>query len=267
MTSYLGQLGVALPSPSRQPNVSDPEAGMTLIVFIGLLAILSIGLAVVSPSMVRVWDPMSEDRETRDLQLIANGIISYLRQNHAFPPSLLILSPDFAPLPQAQMTRNARGFPRYYAVHPSITGFQNSTGLTGGELINARFLLISHLAQDAAPAITTPASFETWWNMNDSTTPPLIIHRGTVSHLFYMVDLIPNGNGGSFSIDHQPTHSNGALLPTHSRLHLLGTEIGLDEDNSYNIPDFEFSLTTNTGYWFDPLCVPTKRWNPLSPPC
>lgn len=240
---------------------------MTLIVVIGLLAILSIGLALVSPSMVRVWDRTSEDRETRDLQLIANGVISYLRQNHAFPSSLPILSPDFVPLPPAQMTRNSRGFPRYYAVHPSIAGFQNSTGLTAGELVNARFLLISNLAQDAATAITTPASFETWWNMNDSTTPSLIIHRETVSHLFYIVNLIPKGNGGSFSIDHQPTHSNGALLPTHGRLHLLGTEIGLDEDNSYNTPDIAFSLTTTTGYWFDPLCVATKQWNPLSPPC
>ncbi|MFZ1744501.1 MAG: hypothetical protein WBO24_21460 [Nitrospirales bacterium] len=240
---------------------------MTLIVFIGLLAILSIGLALVSPSMVRVWDRTSEDRETRELQFIANGVISYLRQNHAFPSSLPILSPDFVPLPPAQMTRNARGFPRYYTVHPSIAGFQNSTGLTVGELVNARFLLISNLAQDAAPAITTPATFETWWNMNDSTTPPLIIHRGTVSHLFYMVNVTPKGNGGSFAIDHQPTHSNGALLPTHSRVHLLGTEIGLDEDNSYNTPDIAFSLTTHTGYWFDPLCVVTKRWNPLPPPC
>lgn len=263
----MGSPVVSLPSPPRQQVASDPEAGMTLIVLIGLLAMISIGLAVVSPSMVRVWDRNSEDRETRDLQLIANGVLAYLRQHNAFPPSLLTLSPDYVPLPPAQLTRNARGFPRYYSVHPSIAGFQNSTGLTGAELVNARFLLISNLSQDAAPAITTPASFETWWNTNESTTPPLTIHRGTISHLFYTVSLIPKGNGGSFSIDHQPTHSNGALLPTHGRFHLIGTEIGLDEDNSYNTPDIEFALTTNTAYWFDPLCVANKRWNPLSPPC
>ncbi len=237
------------------------------MVFIGLLAIISVGLTVVSPSMVRVWDHKSEDRETRDLQLIANGVIAYLRQNNAFPLSLPILSPDYVPLSPARITRNARGYPRYYSVHPSIAGFQNSTGLTGGELVNARFLLISNLSQDASPAITTPASFETWWNMNESTTPLLTIHRGTVSHLFYTVSLIPKGNGGSFSIDHLPTHSNGALLPTHSNFHLMGTEIGLDEDSTYTTPDMVFALTTNTGYWFDPLCVANKRWNPLSPPC
>ncbi len=259
--------GVSSRSHTRHQVASDPEAGMTLIVLIGLLAMISIGLTVVSPSMVRVWDPNSEDRETRDLQLIATGVLAYLRQHNAFPPSLLTLSPDYVPLPPAQLTRNARGFPRYYSVHPSIAGFQNSTGLTGAEIINARFLLISNLSQDAAPAITTPASFETWWNTNESTTPPLTIHRGIVSHLFYTVSLIPKGNGGSFSIDHQTTHSNGALLPTHGRFHLMGTEIGLDEDDSYSTPDVQFAITTNTGYWFDPLCVATKRWNPLSPPC
>ncbi|GJL70000.1 MAG: hypothetical protein NPIRA06_26350 [Nitrospirales bacterium] len=267
MTDLMGSPGVSLPPPSRQLSASDPEAGMTLMVFIGLLAIISVGLTVVSPSMVRVWDRNSEDREARDIQLIANGVIAYLQQNNAFPASLLILSPDYVPLPPAQMTRNARGFPRYYSVHPSIAGFQNSTGLTGGELVNARFLLISNLSQDAAPAITTPASFETWWNMNESTIPPLTIHRGTVSHLFYTVSLIPKGNGGSFSIDHQPTHSNGALLPPHGRFHLMGTEIGLDKDDSYNIPNIDFALTTNIGYWFDPLCVANKRWNPLSSSC
>jgi hypothetical protein len=258
---------VSLPPPPRQQVPFDPEAGMSLIVLIGLLAMISVGLAVVSPSMVRVWDHKSEDRETRHLQLIANGVISYLRQHKAFPPSLPILSPDYVPLAPAQLTRNARGFPRYYVVHPSITGFQNSTGLTGGELVNARFLLISNLAQDAAPAITTPASFDTWWNRNESTTPPLTIHRGMLSHLFLTVNLTPKGNGGSFSIDHHATHSNGALLPTHSRFHLRGTEIGLDEDGIYNTPDIVFALTANTGYWFDPLCVVNKRWNPLSPPC
>lgn len=263
----MGSPNVSSRFHTRHQVASDPEAGMTLIVLIGLLAMLSVGLAVVSPSMVRVWDRNSEDRETHDLQLIANGVIAYLRQHNAFPPSLLILSPDYVPWPPAQLTRNARGFPRYYSVHPSIAGFQNSTGLTGAELVNARFLLISHLTQDAAPAITTPASFETWWNTNESTTPPLTIHRGTVSQLFYTVSLMPKGIGGSFSIDHQPTHSNGALFPAHDRFHLLGTEIGLDEDNTYNTPDIEFALTTNAAYWFDPLCLANKRWNPLSPPC
>lgn len=260
--------GVSVRSPAAHQVPSDPEAGMTLIVLIGLLAMISIGLAVVSPSMVRVWDQNSEDRETRDLQMIATGVIAYLRQHHTFPPSLLALSPDYVPLPLAQLTRNARGFPRYYSVHPSIAGFQNSTGLTGAEIINARFLLLSNLSQDAAPSITTPVSFETWWNTNDSIIPALTIHRGTISHLFYTVSLIPKGNGGSFSIDHQPTHSNGDLLPTHSRFHLIGTEIGMDEDDSYTPPpDVRFALTTNTSYWFHPLCVFTKRWNPLSPPC
>ncbi|MDR4461572.1 MAG: hypothetical protein MRJ67_13825 [Nitrospirales bacterium] len=237
MTSPTVSPGLSLPSHTRHQIAPDPEAGITLIVVIGLFAILSVGLAVVSPSMVRFWGRNSEDHETRDLQLIANGVISYLGQNNTFPPSLLILSPNYVPSPPTQMTRNARGFPRYFTVHPSMAGFQNSTGITSGALINARFLLISNLAQDAAPAITTHASFETWRNTDESTTPSLTIYRGTVSHLFYTVSLFSKGNGGSFSIDHQPIHSNGALLPTHDRYHLIGTLIGLEEDDSDNTPD------------------------------
>lgn len=267
MTGLLDPPAVSFSSTSRQQTPSGPEAGLTLIVVIGLLAIISVGLTVVSPSMVRVWDRNSEDREAHDLQLIANGVLAYLRQNHAFPPSLTSLSPDYVPLSPARMMQNARGFPRYFSVHPAIAGFQNSTGLTNGEVGNVRFLLISNLLQDAAPAITSTSSFEIWWNLDESTTPTLIIHRGTASSLFYSVSLIPKGNGASFSIDHQPTHSHGGLLPGHGSFHLMGTEIGLDEDNLYTTPNMVFGLTTNTAYWFDPLCVANKRWNPLPSPC
>ncbi len=264
----MGSPGVSLPSPPRQQNAFDPEAGMTLIVFIGLLAIISVGLAVVSPSMVRVWDRTSEDREIRDLQLIATGVISYLRQNHAFPPSLLILSPDYVPLPPAQMTRNARGFPRYYSVHPSIAGFQNSTGLTGGELVNARFLLISDLSQDAAPGITTPTAFEAWWNTDETLVPNLHMHRSNIGYLFYSLAITPEGNGASFFIGTAPTtDSGGGLLPTHNAFHLVGTMIGFDEAPTYTLPEVQFALMTNTAYWFDPLCSSTKKWNPLDPNC
>ena len=205
--------------------------------------------------------------EDRQLELIEKGIITYLRQNKAFPPSLASLAPDYVPFSATQLTTNARGFPRYYAVHPSLAGFQNSTGLAAGELVNARFLLLSDLMQDVAPTITTPTEFETWWSTDESTTPNLLFHRGNIGNLFYSLSITPKGNGASFSINNLPTDSNGALLLTHSGFHLIGTEIGFDEDNNYITPDLLFSLTTNTAYWFDPLCVSNKRWNPLDSNC
>ena len=247
--------------------LSEPEAGMTLIVLIAVLAMISVGLAAFSTSMVRVWDRKYQEEEARTLQMIAGGISTYLHQNKAFPTSLTNLTPDYVALSSAGITRNARGFRRYFAVHPAMGGFQNSVGLSVGELGHVRYLLISNLSQDAAPVITTPAEFDAWWTTDESLTPNLKLHRENAGHLFYSLSIIPKGNGASFSIHNQRTDSNGGLLPTHGRFHLMGTEIGLDEDNIYTGPEVFFGLMTSSVYWFDPNCPVTKRWNPLNPPC
>ena len=244
------------------------EAGFGLIAMIGLLAVLSVGLAVFSPALVRIWDRHDQELEAHHLDVIGKGIITYLRQNNAFPPSLASLVPDYVPFSPAQVTTNARGFPRYYAVHPAVAGFNNSIGLSAAELVNARFLLLSHLTQDVAPTITSPAEFDTWWTANESLVPNLRIQRGNVGYLFYSLSITPEGNGASFFISAAPsTDSGGGLLPTHNAFHLAGTLIGFDEATSYALPEVRFALTANTAYWFDPLCVANKRWNPLAPPC
>lgn len=251
--------------PSR-PSVQ--EAGFGLIAMIGLLAMLSVGLAVFSPSLVRIWDRQHQELEDRQLELIEQGIITYLRHNKAFPPSLASLVPDYVPFSAAQVTTNARGFPRYYAVHPGMTGFNNSTGLSAAELVNARFLLLSNLTQDIAPTVTTPAEFETWWTTNESLAPNLHMHRTNVGYLFYSLAITPEGNGASFFIGTGPAiDSGGGLLPTHNAFHLVGTMIGFDEAANYAFPEVQFGLTTNSAYWFDPLCVANKRWNPLDSNC
>lgn len=254
------------PIPSQQV-VTAREDGFSLITVIGMLAVITLGLAVFSPSIVRVWDRHNQETEDQHLQVIAEGILTYLHQNKAFPPSLAALSPDYVRFSVAQTTLNRRGFPRYYAVHPSLAGFQNADGLTAGELVNTRFLLISDLSQDAAPTINTPAQFETWWTTNEDPTPNMKIFRGNIAHLFYTLGITPENNGGSFFIHNQHTDSNGGLLPTHGRYHLTGTEIGFDETSVYGTPEVFFALTTNTEYWFDPACTPTKQWNPLDALC
>lgn len=249
-----------LPPPCRQ-------AGFGLITMIGLLALLTMALALFSPLLVRVWDRNDRESELRKLQLIGSGLVTYLRQNKAFPPSLISLTPDHVSIPSGQISNNARGFPRYFAVHPGMAAFQNSAGLTAGELVNTRFLLISDLTQDASPVITTPAEFDNWWTTDESLTPNLLIHRGNVGNLFHTLSITPLGNGASFSVHSQATDSNGGLLPTHAAYHLTGTQIGFDEDNSYAVPEVQFSLTTNAAYWFDPNCSVGKKWNPLTTTC
>ena len=251
---------------SDLPLRRSSQRGFSLIALIGILAVLSIGLALASPAFVQILEREHQETERVQLNLIANGIEQYLEQNKAFPPSLTNLVPDYVPFSSTQVTTNAHGFPRYYVIHPAMAIFSNRTGLSTSELVNARFLLVSNLAEDAAPTITTSSEFETWWTRNESLTPNLYLHRTNFGHLFYSLAITPQGHGGSYFIDRLPTSDAGiGLLPTHNAFHLLGTMIGFDENTAYTTPEVQFALTTNTAYWFNPLCSVTKQWNPLDP--
>ena len=244
------------------------QEGFSLIAVIGILAVITIGLSLISPTFLKNVDRRHQETERLQLQRIADGIQIYLKQNKTFAPSLSSLAPDYVPFSASQATTNAHGYPRYYAIHPDMAGFNNSAGLSSAALVNARFLLISNLIQDAAPVITTPAEFETWWTMDESLVPNLHLHRGNMGPFFHSLTITPQGNGASFFIDTAPsTDSGGGLLPTHNAFHLLGTMIGFDEDTTYSVPEVQFSLTTNTAYWFDPLCSTAKQWNPLDSNC
>ncbi len=244
------------------------QKGFSLIALIGILATISISLAIASPALVKIFEREHQETEHLQLRLIANGIFNYLEQNKAFPPTLTSLVPDYVPFSTAQISTNAHGFPRYYAIHPAMLGFNNSAGLLTSELVNARFLLLSNLSQDVTPTITTSTEFETWWTTNESATPNLFLHRGNIANLLYSLAITPQGNGASYFVSNTPaTDSGGGLLTTHSAFHLLGTMIGFDEDTTYSIPEVQFALTTNTAYWFDPNCSSGKQWNPVLSNC
>ncbi len=242
--------------------------GFSLIVVIGILAVITLSLSLIAPAFIQIWNQRHHDQEDQHLHRIAGGIQTFLEQNKAFPPSLASLAPDYVLFSIAQLSINARGFPRYFSIHPTMMGFNNRTGLTTAELPDTRFLLITNLVQDAAPIITTSAEFETWWAMDESTVPNLHIHRSNVGHMFFSLSITPEGNGASYFISASPsTDSGGGLLPAHNAFHLVGTTIGLDEGATFAIPEIQFALTTNTAYWFDPLCTATKQWNPFDPIC
>ncbi len=261
---------MALRSFSKEDQIQfTNDTGLSLLALVGLLGIVTIGLTVFSPSFVAIWERQHQEEEVNHLQFIAEGITTYLRQNKMFPPSLVSLSPDFVPLGQGQISINSKGYPRYYSIHPNMTGFQNSTGLTAGALPDVRFLLLSDLDQDLAPTITSPGDFDAWWNLDESTIPSLKIYRGNLGHHFVSLNIVPEGNGASYFIHTLPaTDSGGELLPAHGAFHLIGTEIGFEEDDFYGTPsEVFFALTTDTTYWFDPFCPPGKKWNPLDPIC
>ncbi len=243
------------------------QRGFSLIALIGVLAVITISLSLATPTFVKIFEREHQEVERLQLRRIADGIQQYLEQNKAFPPALTSLVPDYVPFSTAQASTNAHGFPRHYAIHPAMVGFNNNIGLSTSELVNARFLLLSNLTQDVAPTITTLAEFETWWGTNESATPGLHINRENVGKMFHQLTIDQNGDGGSYELNSSATHSGGGPLTLHSNYHLMGTTIGFDEADSYSAPEVQFALTTNTTYWFDPNCTVGKRWNPMEPNC
>jgi Tfp pilus assembly protein PilE len=243
------------------------QGGISLIALIGILAVITIGLSLVTPAFVQILDRRHQEAERAQLRSIADGIRTYLKQNKAFPPSLISLSPDYVPFPSVPLTQNERGYARYYFIHPNISGFDDAIGLSSSELPDARVLLISNLTRDESPTITNAAEFETWWATDESATTGLHINRSNVGYLFHQLTIDQDGNGGSYQVNATATDSGGGPLALHSNYHLTGTSIQFDEADSYSSPEVQFALTTNTTYWFDPTCTAGKRWNPLNPVC
>ncbi len=244
------------------------EAGFALIALMGVLAIVVIMATVMVPNMVTSLNTKANETEKESLQAIGKSSETYLRSIQAFPPTLTLLSTGYAPIDATQISLNDRLFPRYYALHPNMSGFSNGTGLTEAEVADARFLLISNRSANAAVTITNATEFNTWWTTDESATTDLHIYRGNFADKFLKVSLTAEGDGGSFDIGGTTTNSGGGTLADYTRYHLPGTAIGLDEANTYGTPELEFVLTGNVSYKYDPLCEAGFQWRVLSAsPC
>ncbi|GJL54766.1 MAG: hypothetical protein NPIRA02_18980 [Nitrospirales bacterium] len=244
------------------------EAGFALIAMVGVLAIVMIMATVIWPNMFTSLNMKANEAEKEILESIGKGSATYLRSTRTWPPTLAAHSPGYSPLDATQLMQNDRLFPRYYALHPNMGGFNNGVGLAEVDLADARFLLISNRTADANPVITNAAEFNTWWTTDESAIPDLHIYRGNLADAFLRVTLTALDDGGSYQIGGATTNSGGGTLADYMRYHLPGTIFSLDEDNTYGTPEVQFALTGNVAYQFDPLCAPGSQWRVLSaPPC
>ncbi|MCA9470679.1 MAG: hypothetical protein MRJ96_03685 [Nitrospirales bacterium] len=239
--------------------------GFSFLEFIGVIAVIAILGAVISPAVINHLKAAVRDAEITTLQGIAQGIEVYLRETHAWPPDLASLSPDYLPTDILQLTRNDAGFPRYFFVHPDVRGLTNATGLSSNELDDAQYLLISSLIDDAAPTITNAAEFDAWWDTDETSTPDLKIHRGQVSDLYSLLTLEAPGARGAYRIEDVTTNWDCRAKPAliHTKYHLAGTMIALDEVSPYGTPEVQFSLMEDRSYRYDPCHAAGSRWRTM----
>ena len=252
-------------SPALRPRSAQ---GFTLVELVGVLAIMAILASFIAPNVINQLRSARRDAEDQQLSNIAQGIKLYLRQTRSFPASLAVLSPDYVPVSSGQLTNNANGFLRYYFLQPNISGYTNVAGLAPSALADSRYLLITDLTQNANPTITTEAEFEAWWNTDETGTPDLKIHRSQVSHLFHLLSLSTDGAGGSYSIGiGPPINSGGFTLAAHTRYHITGTTVALDEADFFLTAEKQFVMTAEAGYQFDPDCTGGSQWRVISSGC
>ena len=256
-------------SVSSTPHASrlTSSQGFTLVELIGVLAILAILASFITPNVINQLRGARRDAEDQQLVNIAQGIELHLRQTRSFPANLAVLSPDYVPVSSGQLNNNANGFLRYYFVQPNISGYTNVAGLDPAALADSRYLLITDLTQNTNPSIITDADFETWWNTDETGTPDLKIHRGHVGHLFHLLSLSADGAGGSYDIDGTATDSGGGTLALHTRYHVTGTSIELDEADTFATAETQFTMTAEAGYQFDPDCPGGSQWRVISSGC
>lgn len=256
------------PATSNQQLATVP-AGFTMIEMIGVLAVLSIMVALITPNLIDQLDRAAQDLEEASLKTIGQGVESYLRANEAWPANLAALSPDFVPFGNTQLSTNDRGYTRYFFAHPDSSSFSNGTGLAQSALADMRFLLISNVNSDASPTINNSNQFDTWWNTDETSTPDLKIYRGHISQLFHLVSVSAVGTGGSYRIAGTSTSSGGGTLSLYSQYHLVGTVVEFDESNNFSPGNiaFSFSLTADSGYQFNPNCSGGYQWTVLGQGC
>ncbi len=237
------------------------EKGFALIALMGVLAIVVIMATVMVPNMITSLNTKANETEKESLQAIGESSETYLRSTHTWAPTLVSHSTGYSPLDSTQITQNDRLFPRYYALHPNMSGFSNGTGLTETEVSDARFLLISNRTTDAAPTITNASEFNTWWTRDESSTPDLHMYRGNLADRFLKVSITAEGDGGSYQIAGTSTHSGSGTLADYTRYHLPGTVLAFDEANTYGTSSIQFTLTSNASFEFDPNCEAGRKWH------
>lgn len=252
----------------ERPATGSP--GFTLIEVIGVLAVIATLMAIIAPNFIDRIDRLAQEQETENIKTIAQGLDAYLASNLDFPNNLNQLSPDFVPIGDSQISTNERGFTRYFGVHPDLTPFQNRNGVAAADITDLRYLLITDLTQNANPNLNNAAQFDNWWNTDETSTPDVIIYRGTVKPMFFMVSLSAIGDGGSYRIDGNSTNSNPGALSSYSNYHLRGSLVELSEDSSFGSGSgvtISFSLANDVGYQFDPNCRAGAQWHVLGSNC
>ncbi len=260
--------------PSRRPSRQD---AFTLIESIGVLVVIAGLVAVTAPSVIRKVDRAAWERETAELQTIADSYTQYVLRSNTIP-GLSTWATNVASqisTPVSAITTNSRRYARAFLIDTDLN--INGTGLPYTQTpngttkpVSARVMIVSSLSRALPISSSVPASteFKAIWDTAEGAKPStwtnwagsgddLRIKRLNLEPLFEQLILVNRDptNTARFSID-------GALLPLPpdgiwNQYYLDGTVLGLhrpnDEVVSRHLLRRNISFVFDSGGWPDLL--------------
>lgn len=199
--------GVAsdLPPQSKVFGFPRGAAGVTMIELIGVLAVIAILALAVTSSVIRRIDQAARDRETSDLNTLAQGLVQAVKVEKRIPAvsGIPAVIANYRGLALSQVTTNARRFGRATLVNADIggntlqsTAYVQSNTVPTTRPTGVRVMFVSTLASPALPASIT--NFDSIWNAPEGAVPAALgtrdpfdlkIQRLDLANLFYKVRL------------------------------------------------------------------------------
>lgn len=262
------------------------RAGLTLIEMIGVLAILAIVTAAVTPVAVRRMDIAARTKEFSDLTAISNALTTYIVRSNSIPgtnsTAWAAAVASWLNQPVTNITTNPRRFQRLFMLDPTSTLLlpYNQTGNNGTSApVNLRVMIVSSIARTNVPP---SINFSETWNWNNVLSPTVkpaswstfpgngddvCIQRINLSQMFYQLILVnrdqnvlPIPGAGT----NAPFNINGYTPPTiisnltfagsiWNSYYLAGSAVGLWATNNYgtNVLQTTVILNQNSSFVFE----------------
>ncbi|MBL9135022.1 MAG: hypothetical protein JNK85_04095 [Verrucomicrobiales bacterium] len=231
------------------------QAGFSVIELVGVLAIMAILAVALIPALMKGYDRVARENESRALESMGNGLRGHILRFQNIPSHTNYSTQLATELgwQVSDVLTNARGMRRVYLIDPWITNTlpvpytQTALGLTNPITPNVRVVLLSSVGAPLPASLvsgfaTSATVFSNIWNAAEQAVPTgwtwkgngedLRMCRVDLDSLFVPVVLnydtytVNATNRGRFTIGASVTNIL-PVIPTYTANFIKGTVLGL----------------------------------------
>lgn len=252
------------------------SGAFTLIECVGVLAVLTILVAVLAPAVIRQMDQAARTKEAADLHAISNAIVLQILTTKTIPSEANLAQSvaNWTRFPVSRITNNNRGYARAFLIDTSgwfgtAAGALPYTQATAGSAdppTRGRVMVVGTTAVPLPVATGRPgnAAFDDIWNTPTGAKPStwafwpgkgedLVIQRLELGQLFHRLVVVNRDNLSTnpplLTIDAANTLPVTAGGAGHSGYYLDGSVVGLCDPAG--TPMLRFALTRDSSYVFE----------------